>query len=781
MAAPKDSKSNVEKPFNQLLAIVLAACFALAVVWSIHFFHLDSLVEDLELKTYDIRAFLQKGPLANQPSDNIVIVEFDDVTLNTFEDEYGTWPWPRNVHAEMIRWFNEAGARMIAYDIMFVSRQKGLQDQDQALIEAFRRYPNVYIGMNFDNNYALLKKMKKEPSVSDFRAIQPLRLPLQNDLGKKKSGGFFRTRALDLDASGEFFRSDGINYNNFRAVLPGLIQQKDRIAFVNHSRDKDGISRSNPLFFRLRWNEPVLSQARPFRFEPSAGAWQNLETGLSQTGKWFDAKGAWIDEKGCLILAGNAARTAGQCQQTHHTDYYPYMGLKMVLDMNFASAKRPARLTLTDSGELHVDGTALRMPLRKDGALLVKWYNANAEILARHTMLQRLAEERSMLPASDVQKHHEIALFEEEIQHQIEQIQERFRPQPYREISAWQVLKAMRNQANNQLEADDQTLKNTFKNKIIFVGTTAVATYDIKTSPIAQAMPGVLIQATVFDNLQQNNGFMRRIDDVYNILFALALCALSATAILRLRSALAASIVVVTLLILYLGGAVVAFQKFNLWINMAAPILAVTVVTLLTYMVKYVSKNRAYERTYVMATTDAMTGLKNHRFFQDHLRESIQLANRFNSKFSLLLIDIDHFKKFNDSFGHQAGDEVLRAVAQKLRTSVRSNDLVARYGGEEMAIVLDKANEREALEVGAKVVRAVAEEAYPIAAGVSKHVTISVGVSTYPTHGKTPAELIEFSDQGLYRAKESGRNRVGAQYDSDMPAKPQAAEDSQSA
>ena len=151
------------------------------------------------------------------------------------------------------------------------------------------------------------------------------------------------------------------------------------------------------------------------------------------------------------------------------------------------------------------------------------------------------------------------------------------------------------------------------------------------------------------------------------------------------------------------------------------------------------------------------------------MRRSIDQANRFKHKFSLLLIDIDFFKKFNDTYGHQAGDEVLRQVAKKLKMNVRNVDIVARYGGEEMAIILDRATEEEALIVAQKIVKAVAEEAYPIAEGVAKHVTISCGVSTYPTHGNSPSELIEFSDAGLYRAKEHGRNQVGAQYDSPPP------------
>jgi len=236
-----------------------------------------------------------------------------------------------------------------------------------------------------------------------------------------------------------------------------------------------------------------------------------------------------------------------------------------------------------------------------------------------------------------------------------------------------------------------------------------------------------------------------------------------------MKSAIAGLLTTANIAIIYLLLNIIAFQKFYLWVNIAMPLTCLVITITITFMLKYFLSNKDYEKTYALATTDSMTGLYNHRFFQDHMRHSIEQSNRFKHKFSLLLIDIDFFKKFNDSHGHQAGDEVLRQVARKLKKNVRTVDVVARYGGEEMAIILDRANEEEALLVAQKIVRAIAEEAYPIAEGVSKHITISCGVSTYPTHGETPSQLIEFSDLGLYRAKENGRNQVGAQYDALPP------------
>jgi len=127
----------------------------------------------------------------------------------------------------------------------------------------------------------------------------------------------------------------------------------------------------------------------------------------------------------------------------------------------------------------------------------------------------------------------------------------------------------------------------------------------------------------------------------------------------------------------------------------------------------------------------------------------------------LILIDIDFFKKFNDTYGHQAGDAVLKQVAQTLKKNVRSTDVVCRYGGEEMSIILSNTDNDEAIITAQKICQAVAKRPFKLSADQESHVTISMGVATYPKDGTTPAELIERSDKGMYAAKENGRNQVG--------------------
>ncbi|MBQ4122764.1 GGDEF domain-containing protein, partial [bacterium] len=162
-----------------------------------------------------------------------------------------------------------------------------------------------------------------------------------------------------------------------------------------------------------------------------------------------------------------------------------------------------------------------------------------------------------------------------------------------------------------------------------------------------------------------------------------------------------------------------------------------------------------------LATTDGLTELYNHRFFQEQMKTMIAEAKKEDTNFSLVLLDIDFFKKFNDTYGHQAGDAVLKHVARTLKMCVRKDDYVCRYGGEEMTILLNNIPEEIALKTAEKICAAIAEKKYKLSPELEVNVTISLGVATYPENGKTAEELIEYADKCLYNAKENGRNQVG--------------------
>jgi diguanylate cyclase (GGDEF)-like protein len=189
-----------------------------------------------------------------------------------------------------------------------------------------------------------------------------------------------------------------------------------------------------------------------------------------------------------------------------------------------------------------------------------------------------------------------------------------------------------------------------------------------------------------------------------------------------------------------------------------------------------IANARLHARVSEMATTDPLTGLANHGEMQRRLAFETGRLQRFATlrgaghRLSFLLLDIDNFKRFNDRYGHQAGDEVLKGVAAAVRTAVRTFDVVARYGGEELAVILPETGVEAAREVAERVRRSVA--AYPFPSyngGKPVRVTISIGIATAPDSGQAPTLLVKQADAALYRAKDEGRNRVRHASDVPMP------------
>jgi diguanylate cyclase (GGDEF)-like protein len=174
-----------------------------------------------------------------------------------------------------------------------------------------------------------------------------------------------------------------------------------------------------------------------------------------------------------------------------------------------------------------------------------------------------------------------------------------------------------------------------------------------------------------------------------------------------------------------------------------------------------VETQRLLLHTRRLAETDGVTGVFNHRYFVTALRQELDRARRLGRAASLVLVDIDHFKRFNDTYGHQAGDEVLRHVAQTVARTLRRSDVVSRYGGEEFAAILQDVDLETALLVAEKIRRAIERGRFQVTAIPRPlEVTISAGVSAFPEDAGTPAELLACADGGLYDAKRGGRNRV---------------------
>jgi len=175
--------------------------------------------------------------------------------------------------------------------------------------------------------------------------------------------------------------------------------------------------------------------------------------------------------------------------------------------------------------------------------------------------------------------------------------------------------------------------------------------------------------------------------------------------------------------------------------------------------VREIEKMRA--EAVFLSHTDDLTGIFNHRFFIQQLKIELDRRKRYPSPLSLLMIDIDFFKHYNDTNGHLAGDETLKTTALLIQHAVRQTDIVARYGGEEFVAILINAEKETALEIGERVRRSIAETRFPNEhRQPNEDLTVSIGVATYSPSLATLADLLRAADDALYRAKKGGRNRI---------------------
>lgn len=161
-----------------------------------------------------------------------------------------------------------------------------------------------------------------------------------------------------------------------------------------------------------------------------------------------------------------------------------------------------------------------------------------------------------------------------------------------------------------------------------------------------------------------------------------------------------------------------------------------------------------------MATTDGLTGLRTRRFFDEHLARYVATARRGGNRLGMLLLDVDHFNKINDRYGHDGGDDVLREVGRRLSVAVRPSDLVARHGGERFAVLLPGVDPGDLERLGERVRALLAATPVTIESGQQVRVTISVGAGSLPDHAATGPELVTAADRALHAAKHAGRNRV---------------------
>ncbi len=321
----------------------------------------------------------------------------------------------------------------------------------------------------------------------------------------------------------------------------------------------------------------------------------------------------------------------------------------------------------------------------------------------------------------------------------------------YNHIPLWQTLEAIKN--------NDTKFFEQFKNKNIYIGTTAMSMGDIKSTPVEYNMSGVEFNCTFLNNILKND-FIKKTPPIFDFLISIILMVIIGYYVLKTDDVIKTISFSILAMMFYGALSIILMLLFNLWVPVVLPFVSCVIIFIIIYCQKYLLKSKDYEQTYQLAVTDGLTNLYNHRYFQEQMIINVNNFKRYNIPFSLILIDIDFFKKFNDKYGHQSGDIVLKQVANILKKNSRTSDIVCRYGGEEMAIILTNTVKKDAIITANKICNAVSSYKFILADSKKVNVTISIGVSSVEKDGKTPQDIIEYADKCLYRAKEQGRNQV---------------------
>ena len=565
---------------KKFLYILWISIFAVLLFFSVKNGSFFSFIGSMENRTFDIRQNLSANSGVRHHNKDIVIVAIDDGSYEYILDKYGEWPLRRDMYAKMVDYIEAQQPKTVAFDLMFVKSMKSDIESDNALINVFKKYDNVYTSMNLDNQP---EDLRIPPQLPEKLTVKPY--PNVKDT---------------------------IEYSNCRVILQGILDATSNIGMINVSRSDDGVLREMPLY--LKYN-----------------------------GK-----------------------------------YYPQLGYRVAL----------------------ASGNVKNVQSNEDASVILNWYG----------------------PAGT-----------------------------FENISMYKLLKAVE---NNDIKAFD------FHNKIVYFGATAASLFDIKTVPVDKVYPGVEVQATYVNNLLDGS-LIKQCPEYVNILAGLLLALLTVIFVMKIQSMPTAFGLSVTISAFYVMFAYELMRFKYYWIKIVSPLSIVLFAFILAVIVKYLIKSRDFDTQYKLATTDGLTELYNHRYFQEQMQRFASHSDRYNTVFSLIIIDIDFFKKFNDNFGHQSGDAVLRQVAFALKKNVRATDIVCRYGGEEMSIILPNTKNEEAVAIANKLCTIIGTKKCKLANGKESNVTISLGVSTYGEEdGLTPTELIASADIRLYHAKENGRNRV---------------------
>ena len=591
---------------KKILYTIWLFLFCLVIFVSLRSANFNAFIDVIENRTFDLRQNVMINNKAKSVNKNIVIVAVDDASYEYILDKYGEWPLSRDIYAKLVDYIEAQKPQSIAFDLMFVKSLKSNPEADNALVNSFKKYDNLFTAMNLDNQS---EDLRIPPVLPDKLSVNVIN----------------NSSNVDLNSQA---------YTNCRSILQGILNSTSNVGMINVSRAEDGILRKMPLFVKYQ-----------DKFYPQLG----LKVGLKylKDKENLDIKNFVVDKNSNLIL-GNR--------------------------------------------KIYVDNS---------GSAILNWYGPTTT---------------------------------------------------YEHIPMYKLIKIINK------ELPDTGLD--FKDKIVYFGTTASSLFDIKTVPVSRIYPGVEVQATYVNNLIDNN-FIKKTDKMFTVAAGILLAVLTGFIVMKVGSAFVASLASLSVYLVYVLSSYYAMKFFNVWIELVYPLILAIAAFISALIVKYFIKSRDFEQQYKLATTDGLTELYNHRYFQEQMKRQIENSKRYETEFSMIILDIDFFKKFNDTFGHQAGDSVLRQVAQTLKRNVRATDIVCRYGGEEMSIILPNTGKDVAYSTAEKICQRVSDKKFKLSNDRETSVTISLGVATFPYDGESASDIIDSADKRLYNAKNNGRNQVG--------------------
>ncbi|MDD4957535.1 MAG: CHASE2 domain-containing protein [Candidatus Omnitrophica bacterium] len=392
---------------------------------------------------------------------------------------------------------------------------------------------------------------------------------------------------------------------------------------------------------------------------------------------------------------------------------YPHITLKLAADISGQEIRGMEDRKII----LEKDGTSESIPLTGDGRMIINWLGSWKDTFKHFSFLQVL-----------------------------------------------DVYNSQRNGVKSKIDAGE------FKDSICLIAITATGLYDIKPTPVDPEYPGIGIVANIINDILARK-FITPAPDRMNwaLVYVLTLVPfLFITGEKPLREILSVILIGIFFLVI-----VVYLFKRSYWVEFTMPMISLFSCYLAVESFHFVRVSIERQKFLVLASTDELTGLSNMRFFRIVLDAECTISkSNPKQQFCLIMCDIDHFKNFNDTYGHAAGDRVLTRTAEVLRNSVRVSDVLARYGGEEFVVMLRGASLRKGLEIGEKIRKNVEENIIAGDEGELYKTTISVGVASFcmTDNGKT---LLERSDKGLYKAKGTGRNCVATVQETDIQAERQ--------